>query len=46
LRAHATERLGSAFDIRAFHDAVLGNGIIPLSILDTVIGEWIAVSGH
>lgn len=46
LRAEATKRLGSAFDIRAFHDAVLGNGIIPLSILDTVIGEWIAVSGH
>lgn len=42
LRAYAEEELGEAFDIRAFHDAVLGNGALPLSVLDTHIREWVA----
>jgi uncharacterized protein (DUF885 family) len=40
---HRAERaLGSAFDIRAFHDAVLDDGPMPLSILHEQIGRWIA----
>ncbi|HEX6473758.1 MAG TPA: DUF885 domain-containing protein, partial [Candidatus Limnocylindria bacterium] len=33
LRSEAQERLGGAFDIRAFHDAVLGHGPLPLETL-------------
>ncbi|MGB7370375.1 DUF885 domain-containing protein [Erythrobacter sp.] len=42
LRARAEEALGSDFDLRAFHDAVLENGSIPLSVLDQNIEMWIA----
>jgi len=42
LRAAAKEALGDAFDIRAFHDAVLEEGAIPLDVLDTRIRAWIA----
>ena len=41
LRALATEELGEDFDIRAVHDAVLGNGALPLSVLEAHIREWI-----
>jgi uncharacterized protein (DUF885 family) len=40
LRAAARERLGPAFDIRGFHDAVLGEGAIPLATLRTVVEGW------
>ncbi|HTI30446.1 MAG TPA: DUF885 domain-containing protein [Methylomirabilota bacterium] len=33
LRSEAESALGAAFDIRAFHDAVLGHGALPLSVL-------------
>ncbi|HEY4021142.1 MAG TPA: DUF885 domain-containing protein [Pseudonocardiaceae bacterium] len=46
LRAHASTVLGDRFDLRGFHDAVLGSGKLPLSVLDTVIDEWITRSGH
>jgi uncharacterized protein (DUF885 family) len=46
LRAHASSTLGDAFDLRDFHDVVLGNGKLPLPILDGVLGEWITRSGH
>ncbi|OLF17054.1 DUF885 domain-containing protein [Actinophytocola xanthii] len=42
LRGLAEQRLGSGFDIRAFHDTVLGNGSLPLSVLDEVVGAWLA----
>ncbi len=42
LRAKAKEELGEKFDIRAFHDTVLGNGALPLSVLETRVEEWIA----
>ena len=42
LRARAKRELGSKFDIRAFHDAVLGEGPLPLDILDQRITAWIA----
>jgi uncharacterized protein (DUF885 family) len=41
LRAYAEERLGDAFDVRAFHDEVLGNGALPLSVLETHVREWV-----
>lgn len=42
LRAEAELRLGPAFDIRRFHEAVLDCGPVPLSLLSTVVGDWIA----
>jgi uncharacterized protein (DUF885 family) len=42
LRAAAKEALGDAFDIRAFHDAVLEEGAIPLDVLDAHIKAWVA----
>ena len=45
LRARARARLGSAFDLRAFHDAVLENGALPLSVLEDVLEDWISAQG-
>jgi len=41
LRAYAEESLGEKFDIRAFHDEVLGKGAVPLSVLDANIRAWV-----
>ena len=41
LRAYATEKLGDGFDIRAFHDEVLGKGAVPLSVLEANIKSWV-----
>jgi len=40
-RRSAEHALGAGFDIRAFHDAVLDDGPMPLSILHEQIGRWI-----
>jgi uncharacterized protein (DUF885 family) len=42
LRARAQKELGSRFDIRAFHDAVLGAGALPLDVLEARLDNWIA----
>ena len=42
LRTKAEKTLGAQFDIRGFHDAVLGGGAMPLPILERVIDQWIA----
>ncbi|QDV75538.1 DUF885 domain-containing protein [Botrimarina mediterranea] len=41
LRELAEEKLGDRFDVRAFHDAVLVNGAVPLVTLEELIREWI-----
>ena len=42
LRARAEQILGNQFDIRRFHDAILANGSVPLSVLEQEIDRWIA----
>ncbi|WP_394132593.1 DUF885 domain-containing protein [Shewanella maritima] len=42
LRTKAENELGEKFDIRAFHDAVLENGSVPMSILEQIIDDFIA----
>ncbi len=42
LRAHARQQLGDKFDIKEFHDVVLGSGALPLDILERNVNEWIA----
>lgn len=42
LRAKAEQELGDKFDIRAFHDAVLANGSVPMRILEAQIDDFIA----
>ncbi|MFC3187249.1 DUF885 domain-containing protein [Shewanella intestini] len=42
LRAKAEQELGEDFDIRAFHDAVLENGSVPMSILEQIVEQFIA----
>ncbi|MDE3186173.1 MAG: DUF885 family protein [Acidobacteriota bacterium] len=42
LRERARQALGNRFDLRAFHDAVLDEGPLPLDMLDARIDAWIA----
>ncbi len=42
LRTMATRELGSKFDLAAFHDAVLGQGSVPLDVLEQQIKDWVA----
>jgi uncharacterized protein (DUF885 family) len=41
LRESARQKLGDKFDLRAFHDEVLGNGALPLDVLDSQVNAWI-----
>jgi uncharacterized protein (DUF885 family) len=41
LRESARQKLGDKFDLRAFHDEILGNGALPLDILDSQVNTWI-----
>jgi uncharacterized protein (DUF885 family) len=43
LRERARTALGTRFDIREFHDEILGGGVLPLDILDARISDWIRV---
>jgi len=42
LRARAEKSLGPKFDIREFHEQVLGTGALPLAVLEAKIDNWIA----
>ena len=42
LRERAERQLGEAFDIRAFHDELLGAGAVPLDILEQRMDAWLA----
>ena len=42
LRTYAEQTLGSAFDLREFHDAVVGNGSLPIAVLEQLIKDWVA----
>ena len=42
VRDLAKERMGSRFDIKGFHDVVLGSGPVPLGLLGKIVEEWIA----
>jgi uncharacterized protein (DUF885 family) len=42
LRAHAREKMGAKFDLKEFHDVVLGSGPLPLDILERNVDEWIS----
>ncbi|MCH7989219.1 MAG: DUF885 family protein [Planctomycetes bacterium] len=42
LRNRAEQQLGKRFDIRKFHDVVLGSGAVTLDILEMNLNNWIA----
>jgi uncharacterized protein (DUF885 family) len=42
LRQMAQDQLGDAYDIKEFHSAVIGNGSMPLNVLETVVENYIA----
>ena len=42
IRRKAEQALGDDFDVRAFHDALLGGGALPLEILETRMNRWLA----
>ncbi len=42
LRERAERQLGDAFDIRAFHDHLLGAGALPLDLLERRMDAWVA----
>ena len=42
LRAKASAALGERFDLRRFHNALLDDGALPLTLLEARIDEWIA----
>jgi uncharacterized protein (DUF885 family) len=43
LRQKAQRELGRSFDIKEFHDLLIGSGAMPLPILERRVENWIAV---
>ncbi len=46
LRVNARKALGNKFDIRSFHDVILGGGSLPVEILARRVDEWVGSQGH
>jgi len=46
LRERARKQLGDKFDLRAFHDQVLGAGALPLNVLETRMNEWVVAQNQ
>jgi len=42
MRAYSESQLGDRFDVRAFHDLVLGEGALPLDRLEGRVREWVS----
>jgi len=42
LRAQAKQRLGDRFDLAEFHDVVLLNGAVPMSVLSRNVNNWLS----
>jgi uncharacterized protein (DUF885 family) len=44
MRSEAQEIMGDRFDIRGFHDTVLGGGLVPMETLDRMVKDWARAS--
>jgi uncharacterized protein (DUF885 family) len=42
VREEAKKKLGARFDLKAYHDAVLLSGAMPLTVLERHVAEWVA----
>jgi uncharacterized protein (DUF885 family) len=42
MRRAAQQQLGAWFDLKNFHDTMLANGAVPLSVLERIMSEWAA----
>jgi uncharacterized protein (DUF885 family) len=40
IRSSAETRMGASFDIKGFHDTVIGSGLVPLETLDRMVDDW------